>query len=53
MIQAVFFDFYGTLAGWEPAAGDIQRRSAAAEGLDVDADAIEQAYPRANALLDR
>jgi len=53
MIQAVFFDFYGTLAGWEPAAGDIQRRSAAAEGLDLDADAIEQAYPRANALLDR
>ncbi|MDA0797116.1 MAG: HAD-IA family hydrolase [Chloroflexi bacterium] len=53
MIRAVFFDFYGTLAGWEPAAGDIQRKSAAAEGLDVDADAIERAYPTANALLDR
>lgn len=53
MIRAVFFDFYGTLAGWEPAAGDIQRKSAAAEGLDVDAAAIERAYPTANALLDR
>lgn len=53
MIRAVFFDFYGTLAGWEPSAGDIQRRSAAAEGLDVDAGAIERAYPTANALLDR
>jgi HAD superfamily hydrolase (TIGR01549 family) len=53
MIRAVFFDFYGTLAGWEPAAGDIQRMSAAAEGLDVDSAAIEHAYPTANALLDR
>jgi 2-haloalkanoic acid dehalogenase type II len=53
MIRAVFFDFYGTLAGWEPAAGEIQRKSAAAEGLQVDAAAIERAYPTANALLDR
>jgi putative hydrolase of the HAD superfamily len=53
MIRAVFFDFYGTLVGWEPAARDIQRKSAAAEGLEVDADAIERAYPTANALLDR
>jgi putative hydrolase of the HAD superfamily len=53
MIRAVFFDFYGTLAGWEPAAGEIQRKSAAAEGVVVDADAIERAYPTANALLDR
>lgn len=53
MIRAVFFDFYGTLAGWEPAAADIQRRSAAAEGLDVDPVAIDRAYPTANALLDR
>ena len=52
MIKAVFFDFYGTLAGWEPAAGEIQREAAAAEGLALDADAIERAYPTANALLD-
>jgi putative hydrolase of the HAD superfamily len=53
MIKAVFFDFYGTLAGWEPAAGEIQRAAAAAEGLAVDAGAIERAYLTANALLDR
>jgi putative hydrolase of the HAD superfamily len=53
MIRAVFFDLYGTLAGWEPAAGDIQRQSAAAEGLDVDPAVIERAYPTANAMLDR
>jgi HAD superfamily hydrolase (TIGR01549 family) len=53
MIRAVFFDLYGTLARWEPAAGDIQRISAAAEGLDVDPGAIERSYPTANALFDR
>lgn len=53
MIRAVFFDFYGTLAGWQPSAGDIQRRAAAAEGLDVDPDRVERAYPTANALLNQ
>lgn len=53
MIRAVFFDFYGTLAEWQPAAGDIQRKSAAAEGVELDSAAIERAYPVANALLDR
>jgi HAD superfamily hydrolase (TIGR01549 family) len=53
MIRAVFFDFYGTLAGWEPAAGEIQRQAAAFEGLEVDAAAIDRAYPTANAMLDR
>ena len=52
MIRAVFFDFYGTLAGWEPAAADIQRRAAAKEGLHVDPVAIDRAYATANALLD-
>lgn len=53
MIRAVFFDFYGTLAGWQPSAGEIQRAAAAAEGLDVDPDRIELAYPTANALLNQ
>ncbi|MDA1036469.1 MAG: hypothetical protein O3B65_06255, partial [Chloroflexi bacterium] len=51
MIRAVFFDFYGTLAGWQPSGGELQRGAAAAEGLDVDPDRIERAYPTANALL--
>jgi putative hydrolase of the HAD superfamily len=53
MIRAVLFDFYGTLAGWEPAAAEILRRAANMEGLEVDPVAIDRAYPTANALLDR
>ena len=52
MIRAVFFDFYGTLAGWQPDPSEIQRSAAAAEGLDVDPAAIDRAYRTANALLD-
>lgn len=53
MIKAVFFDFYGTLVGWQPSAGEIQRAAAAAEGLEVDANRVELAYPTANAFLNK
>ena len=53
MIRAIFLDFYGTLAGWQPAAEEIQRDAAAAEGVDVDPTAVLDAYPTANALMDR
>jgi HAD superfamily hydrolase (TIGR01549 family) len=53
MITTVFFDFYGTLVKWSPAAEEIQREAALAEGLVVDTRAIGQAYPTANALLDQ
>jgi HAD superfamily hydrolase (TIGR01549 family) len=52
MIRAVFLDFYGTLAGWQPAGAQIQQEAAAAEGLTVDAAAIDMAYPTANAFMD-
>ena len=53
MIKAVFFDFYGTLAGWRPSVSEIQRTAAATENLQVDTDRIAQAYPAANALLNQ
>ncbi len=52
MIRAVFFDFYGTLAHWAPAAEGIQRAAAAEEGVDVDEAAIARGYFAANALMD-
>lgn len=51
MIRAVFFDFYGTLADW-PAAEELQRVAAAAEGITVASSAIASAYRTANAYLD-
>ena len=52
MIRAVFFDFYGTLVKWHPAAEEIQRGAAAAEGLAVDPAAIDDAYVTANRFMD-
>ena len=52
MIRAVFLDFYGTLAGWQPDAARIQQQAAVLEGLAVDAGAIDRAYPVANAFMD-
>ena len=53
MIRAVFFDFYGTLAGWLPAAEEIQHKAAAAEDIAVDPAAVLRAYHAANAYLGR
>ena len=52
MIRGVFFDFYGTLAGWEPAGELVQAQAASAEGVATDPEAIARAYPTANAYLD-
>ena len=53
MIRAVFFDFYGTLAGWQPPGSEIQHQAAAEEGVALDQNAVERAYPTANTLMDR
>ena len=52
MIRGVFFDFYGTLVGWQPAGPQIQTTAAAAEGVSVDSAAVGRAYSIANAYLD-
>ena len=51
MIEAVFLDFFGTLVKWAPDAEEMQRESAAAEGLAVDPAAVARAYPTANAYM--
>ncbi|MBM3939896.1 MAG: HAD-IA family hydrolase [SAR202 cluster bacterium] len=52
MIRAVFFDFYGTLAGWQPAPERVQHEACAAEGLDVPEAALARAYRTANDYMD-
>ncbi len=52
MIRAVFFDFYGTLAHWAPAAESIQRAAALEEGIDLDEAAIARGYFSADAYMD-
>ena len=51
MIRAVFFDFYGTLAGW-PTAEALQQAAAAAEGITIEQAPIAAAYRTANAYMD-
>ena len=51
MIEAVLFDFFGTLVKWAPDAEEMQRDAAAAEGLAVDPAAVARAYPTANAYM--
>ena len=51
MIEAVLFDFYGTLVKWAPDAEERQRDAAAAVGLAVDPAAVARAYPTANAYM--
>lgn len=52
MIRGVFFDFYGTIAGWEPAGEMVQAQAATTEGVVVGQEALSRAYPLANAYLD-
>lgn len=52
MIRAVFLDFYGTLAGWQPAPEQIQRDACAAERISAEPAAVARAYPAANAYMD-
>ncbi len=51
MIRAVFFDFYGTLAGWRSGGERIQAQAARAEGLRVDEGLLGAGYRAADAYL--
>ena len=51
MIKAISFDFYGTLATWDPSGDKIQLEAAKAEGLKVDATKIGEAYTSADNYL--
>ena len=51
MLRAVFFDFYGTLAGWQSGGERIQAQAARAEGLQVDEGLLGAGYRAADAYL--
>ncbi|MBT17445.1 MAG: hypothetical protein CL889_00505 [Dehalococcoidia bacterium] len=51
MIKAISFDFYGTLATWDPSGEKLQLEAAKAEGLKVDAEKIGEACASADKYL--
>ena len=53
MIRAVFFDVYGTIAGWSPSRFQLQRRACDAFGLEasVTTGGIMRGYASADAFM--
>ncbi len=51
MIKAVFFDLYGTLAGFNPSRYDIQSAACAEFGLEVTPEGILRGYALADAYM--
>ena len=51
MIQAVFFDLYGTLAGFQPDRFQIQSEACAQFGIEVTPEAILRGYALADAFM--
>ena len=52
-IRAVFFDLYGTLAGFDPPREDIQARAAAKFGFEVTKEGIDAGYHMADEFMAR
>ena len=50
-IRAVFFDLYGTLAGFDPPREEIQARAAAKFGFEVTKQGIDAGYHMADEFL--
>ncbi|MCE2456410.1 MAG: HAD-IA family hydrolase [Dehalococcoidia bacterium] len=51
MIQAIFFDLYGTLAGFQPDRFQIQSQACAQFGIEVTPDGILRGYALADAFM--
>ena len=51
MTKAVFFDLYGTLAGFRPSRYEIQSAACAEFGIQVTPDGIVRGYARADAYM--
>lgn len=51
MIKAVFFDLYGTLAGFQPSRYEIQSEACASFGIDVTPQGILRGYALADAFM--
>ena len=50
-IRAVFFDFYNTLAGFDPPREVIQSRAAAGSGVSLTREGVDAGYHRADAFM--
>ncbi len=50
-IKAVFFDFYGTLAGFHPPKEDVQAQAMASMGFHASHQGITQGYREADRLM--
>ena len=53
MITAVFFDLYGTLAGFSPSRYEIQSEACADFGIDVTPEGITAGYALADDFMAR
>jgi putative hydrolase of the HAD superfamily len=53
MISAIFFDLYGTLAGFQPSRFEIQSRACADFGIEVTPEGILAGYAQADAFMAR
>ncbi len=51
MIKAIFFDLYGTLAGFQPSRYEIQSAACVEFGVTVTPDGILRGYAAADALM--
>ncbi len=51
MLKAVFFDLYGTLAGFRPSRYEIQSEACAQFGITVTPDGVLKGYARADAFM--
>ncbi len=51
MIQAIFFDLYGTLAGFQPDRFQIQSQACAEFGIEVTTEGILRGYAFADAFM--
>ncbi|MDP6713268.1 MAG: HAD-IA family hydrolase [SAR202 cluster bacterium] len=51
MIKAIFFDLYGTLAGFQPTRYEIQSEACAAFGISVTPEGILRGYAVADAYM--
>lgn len=49
--EIIFFDVYGTLAGFDPPREQIQQRAAAVFGMELDLEGIDRGYRDADHLM--
>ena len=53
MLKAVFFDLYGTIAGFEPDRFEVQSRACAEFGITLTREGVLRGYADADAYLNR